>query len=93
VFPDHDLFRVWVESVADFAIFAVDAEGRVASWNVGAERILGYTEAEIVGRHFGCIFTPEDRQGGVPEQEVREARAEEHGWDDRWMMRKDGSRF
>jgi PAS domain S-box-containing protein len=90
---DEALFRVWIETVKDFAILMVDPAGKVASWNVGAERILGYREEEIVGQSFACIFTPEDRQDRAPEQEVAEARAEEHGWDDRWLVRKDGSRF
>jgi PAS domain S-box-containing protein len=90
---DEALFRVWIETVKDFAIFMVDPAGKVASWNVGAERILGYSEEEIVGQFFCCIFTPEDRQDRVPEQEIAEARAEDHGWDDRWLVRKDGSRF
>jgi PAS domain S-box-containing protein len=90
---DETLFRVWIESVEDFAIFMVDPDGKVATWNVGAERILGYRADEILGRPFACIFTPEDRQAGVPGQEIAEARAEEHGWDDRWLLRKGGTRF
>jgi PAS domain S-box-containing protein len=93
MFPNEDLFRVWLETVKDFAIFMVATDGTVASWNVGAERIFGYSEAEILGRSFECIFTPEDRRNGVPAQEIQEARAEGHGWDDRWQVRKDGTRF
>jgi PAS domain S-box-containing protein len=90
---DEVLFRVWIETVKDFAIFGVESDGRVSSWNVGAERILGYSEAEIVGRPFADLFTPEDQDNDVPRQEIEQARAEEHGWDDRWMVRKDQSRF
>jgi PAS domain S-box-containing protein len=90
---DEALFRVWIETVKDFAIFLVAPDGKVASWNVGAERILGYREEEILGQSFACIFTPEDQKDGVPVQEIQVARAEEHGWDDRWLVRKDGSRF
>ena len=61
---DEALFRVWIESVKDFAIFMVNPDGTVASWNVGAERILGYSEPEILGQSFARIFTPED-QGRV----------------------------
>src|SRR6185436_17827947 len=77
----------------DFAIFGVDLDGNVASWNAGAGLILGYGQEEILGKPFDRIFTPEDREHGVPRQEIIEARAEEHGWDDRWLVRKDGSRF
>jgi PAS domain S-box-containing protein len=90
---DEALFRVWVETVKDFAIFGVESDGKVGSWNTGAERILGYGEAEILGKPFACLFTPEDRDNDVPSQEIELARAEDHGWDDRWMVRKDGSRF
>src|SRR4051812_5773786 len=90
---DEALLRVWIESVKDFAIFRVDPDGKVASWNVGAGRILGFGQEEILGQPFAWVFTPEDRSNGVPEQEIAEARAEDHGWDDRWLIRKDGSRF
>jgi PAS domain S-box-containing protein len=90
---DEALFRVWIESVRDFAIFMVAPDGAVSSWNVGAEHILGYREDEILGQSYSRIFTPEDQAGGVPAQEMQEARTAEHGWDDRWLVRKDGSRF
>ncbi len=90
---EETLFHVWVDTVKDFAIFMVDLEGRVSSWNVGAERILGYASAEILGQPFDRLFTLEDQQNHVPAQELQEAHAEDHGWDDRWMLRKDNSRF
>src|SRR5207248_3075137 len=71
----------------------VDPAGHVASWNVGAERILGYREAEILGEAIAIFFTPEDRARGTPEWEVGEARARGRASDDRWHVRKDGSRF
>jgi PAS domain S-box-containing protein len=82
-----------VESVRDYAIFATDREGRVVSWNTGAERIFGFTEAEIIGQHGSIIFTNEDREKGVPETELRTAELEGRAEDERWHVRKDGSRF
>jgi PAS domain S-box-containing protein len=86
------LFRLLVEGVKDYALFTVDAVGRVSSWNSGAERLLGYTEAEIVGHEFSQIFTPEDVHNGVPEKELQEAASEGRAEGDRWHLRKDGSR-
>lgn len=86
-------FRLLVESVADFAIFILDTEGRVASWNMGAERIKGYREEEIVGQHFSRFYPQEEVLRGKPARELRDAlehgRFEEEGW----RLRKDGSAF
>jgi PAS domain S-box-containing protein len=71
----------------------IDPRGRVANWNAGAERILGYAEAEIVGESAAVIFTPEDREAGVPEGELQTAAATGRAEDERWHLRKDGSRF
>jgi PAS domain S-box-containing protein len=89
----EELFRFMVESVQDYAIFATDIEGRVVSWNTGAERIFGYTEEEIMGQDGSIIFTPEDIASGAPEQELRTAEREGRAEDERWHVRKDGSRF
>lgn len=82
-----------LESALDHAILTMDLQGRITSWNAGARRILGYEEAEILGREVRLIFTPEDIEAGVPEDEmlttVREGRAD----DERWHVRRDGSRF
>jgi PAS domain S-box-containing protein len=85
--------RRMVESLKDVAIFTVDTQGRVASWNTGAERLFGYAEYEIVGRGIAVIFTPEDRDAGVPERELATAAARGTASDERWHLRKDGSRF
>ncbi len=90
---DADIYRRMVEQASDYAVFALDTEGRVVTWNTGAERIKGYTAEEILGRHFS-LFYPADRiQSGWPQQElnaaVREGRFEDEGW----RIRKDGSRF
>jgi PAS domain S-box-containing protein len=82
-----------VEAAKDYAIFMVDAEGLVATWNEGAERIFGYEEEEIVGEDGSVLFTPEDRRSGRPEREMETARTEGRAEDERWHMRKDGSRF
>lgn len=86
-------FRLLVEGVKDYALFTLDAYGLVTSWNSGAERLLGYAEAEIVGRDFSCMFTPEDVQKGAPRQELEEALREGRAENERWQVRKDGSRF
>jgi PAS domain S-box-containing protein len=90
---DAELFRYIVESAEDFAIFTTDAGRRVTSWNTGSVRVMGWTEAEIVGQSADVIFTPEDREKGDPEKEARKAVAEGRAMNKRWHMRKDGSRF
>ena len=82
-----------VENEKDYAIFMLATEGRVTSWSLGAERILGYQEAEIVGQNGSRFFTPEDIQQGAPEQELSTAVAEGRAEDERWHVRKDGTRF
>jgi PAS domain S-box-containing protein len=86
-------FRHLVESVKDYAIFVLDLEGRVASWNLGAERIKGYRADEIIGRNFSCFFPEEDIRNGKPEQELRAAISQGRAEDEGWRVRKDGSRF
>jgi PAS domain S-box-containing protein len=74
--PERELderFHLNLEDIKDFAIFRVDPEGRIASWNAGAERLKGYTAAEIIGQPFAMLFTQEDRQAGRPELEMRVA--------------------
>jgi PAS domain S-box-containing protein len=88
-----ELLNVWMETVRDYAIFLVDLSGRVASWNVGAERILGYTESEVFGLPLSILFTQEDRNQGIPEWELETARNHGRATDDRWHVRKDGTRF
>jgi PAS domain S-box-containing protein len=90
---DDKFFRLMVESVTDHAVIGIDLEGRILSWNAGAEKIIGYTKEEFVGNHFAILFTPEDRQSGVPERELENARTRGSIGDFRWQMRKDGSRF
>ncbi|HEX7313808.1 MAG TPA: PAS domain S-box protein [Pyrinomonadaceae bacterium] len=89
----EERMRTLVDSVEDFAIFSQDGRGHVETWNPGAERIFGFTADEIIGRHASILFTPEDRARGVPVEEMRTARAEGRAADERWHVRKDGSRF
>ena len=89
----EELYHLLLECVTDHAILLLDPDGRVASWNVGAERILGYQEAEVLGRPLAIFFTPEDRDAGFPAKELDGARATGRAADDRWHIRKDGSRF
>ncbi|MFZ5659988.1 MAG: sensor histidine kinase [Pseudomonadota bacterium] len=89
----EERFRLLMDNAVDYAIFMLDPEGRVINWNEGAQRILGYGEAEVLGRRLDRIFTPEDRRSGVPAQEMESARAAGRASDNRWLLRKDGSRF
>jgi PAS domain S-box-containing protein len=86
-------FTSLVKNIKDHSIFTIDAEGQVTSWNVAAEQILGYSEAEALGRHFSFIFTPEDREQGLPDAELRAAREHGRAEDERWHLRKGGERF
>ncbi|MGI8989029.1 MAG: response regulator [Bryobacteraceae bacterium] len=86
-------FRLLVEGMEGSALLTVDVAGRIASWNSGAERLLGYTEAEILGRKYSRIFTPEDVRKGVPRKEMQRAATEGRAEGEHWLLRKDGSRF
>ncbi len=90
---EGELFRLLAENVKDYAIFVIDLQGRVQSWNTGAERLLGYQDEEIIGQSAEVFFTPEDVRCGVPQKEMKEAVQEGRGNDDRWHVRKDGSRW
>ncbi|MDO8433869.1 MAG: ATP-binding protein [Candidatus Binatus sp.] len=87
-----ELFRKMVEEVTDYAIFILDPEGHVASWNSGAERMKGYTANEIIGQHFSCFYPAEERDL-KPRRELERAVAEGRIEDEGWRIRKDGSRF
>jgi len=86
-------FDQLVSGIVDYAIFLLDTEGRVKTWNPGAERIKGYTHDEIVGRHLSTFYTPEDRAAGVPELALRTAREKGKFETEAWRVRKDGTRF
>lgn len=86
-------FRLFVESVHDYALFQMDCDGFILAWNSGAERLLGWTEQEAVGQYSAMVFTPEDIARKEPERELESARVHGRSEDERWHMRKDGSRF
>lgn len=89
----EERLRLIIECATDYAIFTLDGDRRVTSWNPGAEVIFGFTEEEMIGRSGDIIFTPEDRMSGAPEAEARTALREGRAADERWHLRKDGSRF
>ena len=91
--PETTLLHALVEQVRDHAIFLIDPDGHNLSWSLGVERLLGYGRSEFVGRHTREIFTPEDRALGVPERELAFAAAHGEASDERWLVRKDGTRF
>jgi PAS domain S-box-containing protein len=86
-------FQLLVEAVRDYAIFMLDPEGHVASWNRGAERIKGYKASEIIGSHFSRFYPEEDLRAGKPQWELKVAAKEGRFEDEGWRVRKDGSRF
>jgi PAS domain S-box-containing protein len=86
-------FRLLVEAVTDYAIFMLDHHGHVIKWNPGAERLKGYTEAEIIGEHFSRFYTEEDREAGLPDSVIARARTDGKFEGEEWRVRKDGSRF
>ena len=85
--------RLLMENVKDYAIIFMDTEGRISSWNLGATRILGYEESEILGADSSIIFVPEDIEAAAPERELGRATTEGRADDERWHIRKDGTRF
>jgi PAS domain S-box-containing protein len=86
-------FQLLLRGVKDFAIYLLDPEGRVSSWNSAAERIKGYRAEEIIGEHFSRFFTEEDRRDDLPARSLRHAEQEGRFETEGWRVRKDGSRF
>lgn len=89
----EESYRLLVESAQEYAIFMLTPEGKIATWNSGAKRIFGYSEDEAIGLSGRAIFTEEDRAAGIPEAEMETALREGKANDDRWQLRRDGSRF
>ncbi len=89
----EERFRLLVNAVVDHAIFMLDADGRIASWNVGAERLKGYRAEEIIGRHFSVFYPPDAIERNWPERELRAAREYGRFEDEGWRVRKDGTEF
>jgi len=90
---DGRILQHLVDAASDYAIYMLDPDGCVVTWNRGAERLKGYAQAEIEGRHFSQFFTPEDRAAGVPERILATAAGEGHVEVEGWRVRKDGTRF
>jgi PAS domain S-box-containing protein len=90
---DSDLYRLLVEQARDYALFVLDRDGRILTWNAGAQRIKGYAPEEIVGRHFSVFYPHEAVASGWPAHELKVATAEGRFEDEGWRVRKDGSRF
>src|SRR3954470_19193972 len=86
-------FRLMVESVVDYAIFMLDREGRVTSWNAGAQRILGYPVEEILGQRLSLFYPAQERDAGKPQMELQDAQAQGRFEEEAWRVRRDGSKF
>ena len=88
-----DAFRLLVEGVKDYAIFMLDPQGRVTTWNSGAEHIKGYRADEIIGEHFARFYTEEDQREGLPMRLLLQAATDGRHEGEGWRVRKDGTRF
>jgi PAS domain S-box-containing protein len=93
LFESERRFRLLVEGVIDYAIYMLDPTGLVTNWNAGARRIKGYEAAEVVGRHFGMFYLPEDREAGLPARALNTARENGKFEAEGWRLRKDGTKF
>jgi PAS domain S-box-containing protein len=89
----EERFRLLVEGVEDYAIYSMDPQGVITSWNAGARRIKGYTAQEIIGQHFSLFYAPEDVRQDLPARVLQTAREKGHYEGEGWRVRKDGSRF
>lgn len=90
---DERRFRMLIDAVTDYAIYMLDPEGRISSWNPGAERINGYAPDEVIGRNFAMFFPEDDQRQGRPARSLDMARRNGRSEDEGWRVRKDGSRF
>ena len=90
---EQEQYRLLVGAITDYAIYMIDPDGRVISWNAGAERFKGYKASEIIGRHFSMFYSEEDRQAGVPGKALATAAGEGRFESEGWRIRKDGARF
>ena len=86
-------FRLILDEAKDYAIFLLDRDGRIETWSAGAETIFGRAASEVIGQHFRILFTPEDREAGIPEKELATARDGGRSEDTRWHLRSDGTPF
>src|SRR6185437_8194008 len=86
-------FHILVDSVEEYAIYMLDADGNVVTWNTGAQKIKGYTAQEIIGKNFACFYTADDVAAGKPQRNLHEAARRGHVRDQGLRIRKDGSTF
>jgi PAS domain S-box-containing protein len=93
--PQHinDPFGLLIETIVDYAIYVIDENGFVSSWNSGARRIKGYDSSDILGKPYTIFFTPEDQAAGIPQQDLKDARDAGRAESEGWRVRKDGTRF
>src|SRR5438874_1067719 len=90
---DLEMYRLLVQEVRDYAIFILDPNGIILTWNAGAQRLKGYTASEVIGRHFSIFYSPADIAAGKPAHELEVAIQEGRVEDEGWRLRKDGTRF
>ena len=93
LFESERRFRLLVEGVVDYAIYLLDPDGIITNWNAGAKRIKGYEAGEVIGRHFGMFYLPEDREAGMPARSLAVARDKGKFEAEGWRLRKDGTKF
>ena len=93
LFESERRFRLLVEGVIDYAIYMLDPHGIITNWNAGAKRIKGYEAEEVIGRHFGMFYLPEDREAGMPARSLAAAREKGKFEAEGWRLRKDGTKF
>src|SRR5256714_1785171 len=91
--PDYDAYRLLVQEVKEYAIFMLDTSGNIMTWNVGAQRLKGYTADEIIGKHFSIFYGKEDVANKKSQRELEQASTEGRVEDEGWRWRKDGTRF
>ena len=91
--PEDSRYRLLIQSVTDYAIYMLDRDGTVTSWNPGAQRFKGYEASEIIGQHFSRFYTEEDRAAGLPKRALRIAAEEGRFESEGWRVRRDGTRF
>jgi len=89
----QELKKARNERLKDFAVFTLDINGYIKSWNAGAERTKGYRVEEIIGKHFSCLYTEEDIRAGKPEENLKKTAANGQTTDEGWRVRKDGDKF
>jgi PAS domain S-box-containing protein len=88
-----DQFRLMIDAVTDYAIYMLDPEGHIVSWNPGAQRLKGYSASEVIGKHYSMFFTNDDIKAGKPQRELEQAKREGRFEDEGWRVRKIGPQF